>query len=317
MDTQLLSQYSAFSQRSATDDKAKTNSNYRTEAKTFILYLLPRDRHHAQDFTHTLDQLFYFALLYYRNLGPAHPIEWPMVRMPHGPEIYLKSKLLQELVEEQKVQCQSVRVGPLTRTRYLATVKGCEKNPISLDQNCAVAEARNFLANCPSPAEVIRQYSRAWQNGLNGHWMDIRSDWLAESEKNRMKECMYFPDIISPPCLQTEGRAKQPVAWIVVNVADDPDNANGGEAVVTLQDSQHRVVWQLAKKHGLPCQTVRCRTCSQFVVQCDSRERCQRILDDLYIARCSVYVYSVDPVILQHARLRMCASDVVDKEYSS
>ncbi len=138
-----------------------------------------------------LFKTFYLAHLYYATNSPGYLTEWPIVRMPNGPGIDQFDLLLSGLVEERVFDCDAVKIGPYTTTRYRAVGEIKTDNPLSTEEVQAIREAVEFTADKSAEqlSELTHEYSRAWNEPDEmGQELHIYKDLLDDASWERLEE---------------------------------------------------------------------------------------------------------------------------------
>jgi hypothetical protein len=126
-----------------------------------------------------INQLFWFAHLYYAKDNPGYLSAWPLIRRPWGVQILDDAVLLRQLVEEQFVRVEEQDYGPFPLAVYFSTGKrGDAELPAGADE--AIQQAfKNELALPIFPSRMPA-YSRAWRDTADGEEINIYLDLIPE-----------------------------------------------------------------------------------------------------------------------------------------
>jgi hypothetical protein len=138
-----------------------------------------------------LFKTFYFAHLFYATNWPGYLTEWPMVRMPNGPGIDQFDLLISGLRDEKALQCEPVKIGPFTTTRYRAVGTIEADVPLTREEIQAIREAVEFTADKSAEhlSELTHEYSRAWnESDKMGQELSIYKDLLGDETCSRLEE---------------------------------------------------------------------------------------------------------------------------------
>jgi hypothetical protein len=146
-----------------------------------------------------LFKAFYFAHLYYAKSAPDYLSDWPIVRMPNGPGIDGADRLLQEMVDENVLDCRIARVGPYDAVKYRLK-KDVIPDSLSVEHIGAIKAAVDFVKgkSATELSNITHEYSRSWQMASNGEELNIYVDLEPEEEYvQRMQSFTRLDNVIA------------------------------------------------------------------------------------------------------------------------
>lgn len=132
---------------------------------------------------------FWLAHLFYAQKAKGYLSDWPIVRMPMGPGIHRGDRLIDELLEEGKLERTYEQKGPF-REINCRLIDRSTNAELTAEAVLAIREAVEYVKGhtAESISELSHEFSRSWNMLDDGEAMNIYTDLIPDDEYQQKKE---------------------------------------------------------------------------------------------------------------------------------